>query len=427
MRTISRFVSLFVLLGLPILGLAQQQTLVDTVCFNTKGNDFGLRLIGNQMIMVTNASADENGQIPTDELTLRPFTDLVEIKDCERRDMVLMNKKYDQLVTINSSLNDGPVSMSEDGQLFFFTNNSNSKKNKLGIFYAILQDGKWSQPLAYPLNSDDFNVTHPYYDSPTKRLYFASNFEKGGKNYDIYFSEYNGTDWSRPVGVKGVNTDSAEVFPFVYNGKLYYTSNFSGLGGYDLFAMSDSTGINLGEPYNSSFDDLSMIVLNDTVGYFSSNRNSAGAHDDVFSYRIEVPKPVIVPEVVPVDIPPPPPPVVEKKLIIENINFAFDAFEITEEQKPYLNEVAAKLKVRKDVYMVVSGHTDNLGTTVYNKNLSKKRADEVKNYLVAQGVDASRILVEFYGFDKPLESNQTIEGRAKNRRVEFKFLGEIEL
>jgi len=198
-----------------------------------------------------------------------------------------------------------------------------------------------------------------------------------------------------------------------------------------LFTMSDSTGSNLGEPYNSSFDDLSMIVLNDTVGYFSSNRNSAGAHDDVFSYRIEVPKPVIVPEIVPeivtVDIPPPPPPVVEKKLIIEDINFAFDAFAVTEDQKPYLNEVAAKLKLKKDVYMVVSGHSDNLGSTVYNKNLSKKRADEVKNYLVAQGVDASRILVEFYGFDKPLESNQTVEGRAKNRRVEFKFLGEIEL
>lgn len=112
---------------------------------------------------------------------------------------------------------------------------------------------------------------------------------------------------------------------------------------------------------------------------------------------------------------------------MENIAFQFDSYAVSEEQKPYLNEVAAKLKERKDVYMVVIGHTDNVGAAAYNNTLSKKRADSVKSYLVAQGVEGSRILVESYGFERPLESNSSPEGRAKNRRVEFKFLGEIEL
>jgi OOP family OmpA-OmpF porin len=416
-----RIVVVFALLGMNFTSYAQQRVVLDTVCFNTAANDFGLRLVGNQWIMVSDAFPDQKGKVPIDEVTMRPFTDLVEVDNCTSKDMQLMNKKYDQIVTINSSLNDGPVSMSDDGQLFFFTNNSSSKKNKLGIFYSIKEEGKWIQPLAYPLNNDAYNVTHPYFDSQSKRLYFASNFEKGGKNYDLYYSDYDGKNWGRPVSIPGVNTDSAEVFPMIYNGTLYYTSNQPGKGGYDLYKLTESGSVSLGDPYNSEYDDISIFVLNDTIGYFSSNRASNGQHDDVFKFRIETPKPPVV-----VDVPPPPP-LEKKKFKMENIAFQFDSYAVTEDQKKYLNEVATKLNERKDVYMVVIGHADNVGAAAYNKVLSKKRAEAVKSYLVTQGVESGRILVESYGFERPLESNTTPEGRAKNRRVEFKFLGEIEL
>lgn len=421
MSFMGRLVVVFALLGMTLTSYAQQRVVLDTVCFNTAANDFGLRLVGNQLVMVTDAFLDQQGKVPMDEITMRPFTDLVEVDNCTRKDMQLMNKKYDQIVTINSTLNDGPVSMSDDGQLFFFTNNSSSKKNKLGIFYSIKEEGKWIQPLAYPLNNDAYNVTHPYFDSQSKRLYFASNFEKGGKNYDLYYSDYDGKDWGRPVSIPGVNTDSAEVFPMIYNGTLFYTSNQPGKGGYDLYKLTDAGSVSLGEPYNSAYDDISIFMMNDTIGYFSSNRASNGQHDDVLKFRIETPKPPVI-----VDIPPPPP-VEKKKFKMENIAFQFDSYAVTEDQKNYLNDVAAKLNERKDVYMVVIGHTDNVGAAAYNTTLSKKRAEAVKSYLVTQGVESGRILVESYGFERPLESNTTPEGRAKNRRVEFKFLGEIEL
>lgn len=207
----------------------------------------------------------------------------------------------------------------------------------------------------------------------------------------------------------------------IYNGTLYYTSNQPGKGGYDLYKLTESGSVSLGEPYNSAYDDISIFMMNDTIGYFSSNRASNGQHDDVFKFRIETPKPPVV-----VDIPPPPP-VEKKKFKMENIAFQFDSYAVTDDQKNYLNEVATKLNERKDVYMVVIGHTDNVGAAAYNTALSKKRAEAVKSYLVTQGVESGRILVESYGFERPLESNTTPEGRAKNRRVEFKFLGEIEL
>ena len=80
---------------------------------------------------------------------------------------------------------------------------------------------------------------------------------------------------------------------------------------------------------------------------------------------------------------------------------------------------------RTDIYLVVAGHTDNVGNAAYNLDLSRKRANAVKDYLVQKGVDTGRIIVEFHGFTKPIASNTTQQGRDINRRVDFKLLGEI--
>jgi lipopolysaccharide export LptBFGC system permease protein LptF len=120
----------------------------------------------------------------------------------------------------------------QDLEIYFFSPTHSSEKIIKANRAVFKEEGKWIQPLAYPLNNDAYNVTHPYFDSQSKRLYFASNFEKGGKNYDLYYSDYDGKNWGRPVSIPGVNTDSAEVFPMIYNGTLYYTSNQPGKGGY---------------------------------------------------------------------------------------------------------------------------------------------------------------------------------------------------
>jgi outer membrane protein OmpA-like peptidoglycan-associated protein len=70
----------------------------------------------------------------------------------------------------------------------------------------------------------------------------------------------------------------------------------------------------------------------------------------------------------------------------------------------------------------ISGHTDSLGPQAINLTLSEKRATAVKNYLIAHGVASDRLRAEGYGEFNPIATNETEEGRAKNRRVEFKVL-----
>ena len=70
----------------------------------------------------------------------------------------------------------------------------------------------------------------------------------------------------------------------------------------------------------------------------------------------------------------------------------------------------------------MTGHTDDIGSADYNKNLSQQRADAVKKYLTDSGIAESRITTRGAGMDEPVATNKTAQGRAKNRRIEFTIL-----
>ena len=89
---------------------------------------------------------------------------------------------------------------------------------------------------------------------------------------------------------------------------------------------------------------------------------------------------------------------------------------------PLLDEVADVLKTRPAMQVRVEGHTDSRGSRAENKRLSQARADSVKVYLVARGIDAGRLVAVGFGLDQPIETNRTAAGREKNRRVEFMIL-----
>jgi outer membrane protein OmpA-like peptidoglycan-associated protein len=88
-------------------------------------------------------------------------------------------------------------------------------------------------------------------------------------------------------------------------------------------------------------------------------------------------------------------------------------------QKEILKGLADKLKSNDQLSLVLSGHADKTGAEGYNLSLSRKRAANVKAYLISQGVSSERIKIEYYGSSKPVDSNETIEGRQKNRRVDI--------
>lgn len=110
------------------------------------------------------------------------------------------------------------------------------------------------------------------------------------------------------------------------------------------------------------------------------------------------------------------------KIVVENafndLQFETGKAIIKDESKPSLDILAELLK-SKNLILTLIGHTDNVGTESDNLILSKKRAEAVKNYLVSKGVDSSNITTIGKGETEPLVSNETEQGRKKNRRVEF--------
>lgn len=100
-----------------------------------------------------------------------------------------------------------------------------------------------------------------------------------------------------------------------------------------------------------------------------------------------------------------------------NLEFDFGKFTIRSRSFTFLNRLA-DLMVKKGISLKVAGHTDNVGSDAANMELSKNRAEAVKNYLVTQGVKEGRIEASWFGERQPIATNKTAAGRQKNRRVE---------
>jgi OOP family OmpA-OmpF porin len=110
------------------------------------------------------------------------------------------------------------------------------------------------------------------------------------------------------------------------------------------------------------------------------------------------------------------------EIVLPTIRFGVGSAQLAPGSSPALNEVAEILKQNPDVSVEIGGHTDNEGSARLNRKVSLERAEAVKAYLVSQGVAASRMVTKGYGEVHPIATNRYAEGRAENRRIEFKVL-----
>jgi OmpA-OmpF porin, OOP family len=106
--------------------------------------------------------------------------------------------------------------------------------------------------------------------------------------------------------------------------------------------------------------------------------------------------------------------------IFKEVQFETNKADLKTSAFPTLDKVAEVLIARPDLKVQISGHTDSTGKREYNTQLSQRRAESVVKYLTAKGVAAERMTATGYGPDRPIASNDTADGRAENRRVEFK-------
>lgn len=104
---------------------------------------------------------------------------------------------------------------------------------------------------------------------------------------------------------------------------------------------------------------------------------------------------------------------------LSDLNFKTGSAEITQSSYPFLDEVAKNLADYPELLLTLIGHTDNQGADDYNKKLSENRANAVRNYLIGKGIGENKIQATGKGESEPITSNDTPEGRGKNRRVVF--------
>lgn len=125
--------------------------------------------------------------------------------------------------------------------------------------------------------------------------------------------------------------------------------------------------------------------------------------------------------------PPPAPPRVvltpSSIQITEKIQFAFDSAEILPVSHGLLGEIASVMKENPQLELVqIEGHTDITGKADYNRKLSQRRAESVRDFLVKYGIDKGRLACKGFGPDRPIADNAADEGKEKNRRVEFNIV-----
>ena len=205
---------------------------------------------------------------------------------------------------IRTQYHEGPCCFNSDGTHLFFTRSNVSGGTgisdekgqvQLKIFEAQKGETDWENIRELPFCSDQYSVAHPALSEDGMHLIFSSNMPGGLGGMDLYMVDREGENWSLPVNLgAGINTKGNEVFPFWHaNGYLFFSSDgLEGKGGLDLFVTSwireyQFTGIqHLDMPFNSSRDDLGLIVSDDgTAGYLASNRKPTMGKDDLYRWN----------------------------------------------------------------------------------------------------------------------------------------------
>ncbi len=207
--------------------------------------------------------------------------------------------------SLTSRFNDGPVTFSPGGDTIYYSRNLvvdgglkevSGNRNKLGLFYAVLDGDKWTDINELRFNSDSYNITTPYLSPDGRQLFFASDRPDGFGGSDIFMCRWNNGYWGNPENLGPViNTRGNEAYPFInQNGEIFFSSDgHEGLGGKDIFFSKfvDSawiTPVRLESPVNSRSNDFGLISdESNNNGYFSTDR---GGSIDIYSFTANIPQ-----------------------------------------------------------------------------------------------------------------------------------------
>ncbi len=306
---------------------------------------------------------------------------------------------------LNTEGNEIAPCIHPDGKTMYFSSTGHPGLGGYDIFMSRKQsDGTWGEVmnLGYPINTNGSEIGLIVNASGDLAL-FASEREGGNGGLDIYgFELYEEARPNVVTYVKGRVYDVETNEPLEADCRLYEL-----LSG-ELTAQQKSDAQNgkylvcLPEGHEYAFN-----VEKQGYMFYSENFSLMNLDADADAYIMDIPLQ----------------PIREgQSVILKNIFFEFDSYQLKSSSDAELNKLYQFMVSNPHVSIEISGHTDNVGSAVYNKTLSLNRAKAVLDYLTERGIDSNRLSCQGYGFDQPIADNSTDEGRALNRRTEFKII-----
>lgn len=359
---------------------------------------------------------------------------------------------------INSNLWETQPSISSDGKTIYFVRPVGRSTENNNLWVSHFEDEKWSEPIQL---GDSINTKQreeaPFIHPDGQTLYFVSNGHLGMGGLDIFKStRTNDTTWSKPqnigypintvydeqslfVSVSGdvalISSDRAlddrglEIYSFELpqEAKPNYVSYVEGYitdakTNLPVQAKIELIDLNTSEllvqPESDPETGKYLLCLPPNREYMIniSNQGYLPYSDHLFlgsESRLKPLKKDI--KLQPIEI--------NAQVVLKNIFFELDSYQLKEKSKLELAKLIEFINKNTTVSIEISGHTDNQGSKQHNLILSNNRAETVYDYLIENEIQASRLSFKGYGFDQAIDSNDTSEGRANNRRTEFKIIG----
>jgi len=380
-------------------------------------------------------------------------------------------------ITLNSENNEGTPSFSDDGKFMVFTScEMDFKNNSCDIYYSQMKDNLWSKPRKF-----DDNVNSAFWDSQPfmydGTLYFVSNRPGGVGGRDIYYSviKEDGS-FSKALNFSEVNTKHEEVSPVVNDANFYFSSNRdNSYGGYDIYLLDNNLILNLGSSVNSYLDETSIFLWGDnlllTVEDIMSNKKSQIIYGQIskkyeplqvnklirtydketgeeiisdlfiindgerkrFSKQSKYNEDFYTNSSIIAESKGYFPSIIEdlssdtidifmsrldENIILKNIYFDFDSYELNSDSKKYLSIISQWLGNNNFKEIQISGHADNVGSDEYNYSLSEARAEAVVKFILSIDPTIKNIYYKGFGNSVPIRPNY--DG-PENRRIEFKI------
>lgn len=337
---------------------------------------------------------------------------------------------------INTDLDDESPYISKDGKSIYFSSRGHKGMGGFDIYrsYYDTVSQKWTEPenLGYPVNSPDDDVYFISSGENSDYGYYASHKNDGLGDMDLYRIYLNG---------KKEKADSSMENNITSKKNVDTTNNITAVAkSHDVRPVVfklNVLGDNESSPLEASIHITDRNHKNVYIGIIHKNGFTYKFTDSSpHEYNISIEKEGYVYKSLPLSIPAASSEekTVEKtitlskinagtKVILRNIYYNFDHHSLKETSYPELNKLYLFLKKNPSVKIQIVGHTDSKGSAEYNNNLSLKRAESVKSYLISKGLDNGRISAKGEGKSHPLASNDDEEeGRELNRRTEFEIL-----